>query len=157
MLLGKVNTLSIVIVFSSLPLMSDSNVTSHSSLVPDVPKFSITYQGDTLVCSPTELIKTKTHKDLVKYECQKKYIDQTIEKKQDDERGHAETQRLNEDVKSKIAQGPAYSVEIPLYDAGSPTRAKIIAQRQLENRPHGKYIRMLLPAKLYMSIRPQLI
>jgi predicted porin len=157
MLLGKVNTLLIVIVFSSLPLMAESNVTSPSSLDPDVPKFYITYQGDALVCSPTELIKKKTHKDLVKYECKKKDIDQTIEKKQDEERGHAETQRLNEDVKNKIAQGPTYSVEIPLYDADSPTRAKIIAQQQLNNRPHGKYIRMILPAKLYISIRPQLV
>lgn len=157
MLLGKINTLSIVIVFSSLPLMADNNVTSHSSLVPDVPNFSITYQGDALVCSPTGLIKQKTHKDLVKYKCQKVYANNQVEKKHDEVRGHNESQRLNQAAKEKMAQGAVYTVEVPLYDADSPLKARIIAERQLKNRPHGKYIRMLLPAKFYMSIRPQLV
>ena len=158
MLLRKVNTVSFLFVFSLLPLIADdkSNAIPNNTSTPDVPEFSITFQGDTLVCTPTELIKTKTHKDLVVYECQKGNIDYEIEKKQDEERGHAEIQRLTSDVKSKIDQGPVYSVEIPLHDANTPRRAKRIALQQIKNKPHGEYLRMILPAKLYMSIRPQL-
>ena len=156
MFLRSVITVSFLCVLLSFPLRSDENISSDH-VIPNVPEFSITYLGDSLVCSPTDLIKTKTHKDLVSYECQKKYAEQEIEKKQDEERGHAEAQRLNQDIKNKIAKGVTYTVEIPLYDAESPTRAKIIAQRQLNDKPHGKYLRMLLPAKFYMSIRPQLV
>jgi len=124
--------------------------------VPNILEFLITYEGQTLVCSPVGLIETKTHKDLVKYDCRKRYVEQEIVKKQDEQRGHAETQRLEDDVKNKIVKGVVYTVEIPLSDADSPTRAKIIALQQLKNKPHGKYLRMLLPAKLYVSIRPQL-
>jgi len=155
----KISTISFLVILSVLPLMADkedNNVLSSNSLIPDVPQFSITYQGEALVCSPTGLIKTKTHKDLVTYECQKAYADVESQKIQDAETGVAETKRLHEDVQNKIAQGTKYSVEIPIYDANSPTKAKIIAERQLNNRPYGKYFRMLLPAKLYLSIRPQL-
>jgi len=151
--LEKLNTLTIFALFSYLPLMAENNV---ASIVPNVAEFSITYESDTLVCSPIELIKTKTHKDLVRYECQKAYPAQEIEKDQEEQRGHAETQRLKSDVKNKMSKGLVYSVEIPLNDADSPTRRTKIALRQLEKKPHGKYLRMLLPAKLYVSIRPQL-
>ena len=135
----------------------NNNTLSINSEFPNVPKFSITYLDEALECSPTGLIKTKTHKDLVTYECQKQHADVKVEKKEDEERGYAEIQRLNQDVKNKIAQGMTYEVEIPLYDADSPTKARMIAQRQLNNKPYGEYLRMLLPAKLYMSIRPQLV
>ena len=153
MFLQKLNTLSVFALFSYLPLMAENNVASS---VPNVPEFSITYEGDKLVCSPIELIKTKIQKDLVRYECQKAYATQVIEKDREEQRGHAETQRLKSDVKNKMSKGLVYSVEIPLTDADSPTRRKIIALRQLEKKPDGKYLRMLLPAKLYVSIRPQL-
>lgn len=133
----------------------DNNVQSPNSSIPDVPKFSITYQNEDLVCSPTGLIKTKTRKDLVTYECQKEFLDVKIKKMRDAEHGVAETKRLRQSVKNKVAQGSKYLVEIPLYDTDSPRKARIIAEQQLKNRPHGKYLRMLLPAKLYMSIRPQ--
>lgn len=157
-MLRSISTISFLVVFSVLPLMADKeddNVLSPTTLIPDVPQLSITYQGEDLVCSPTGLIKTKTHKDLVTYDCQKVYTDVKSQKIQDVEPGVAETKQLLVDVKNKIAQGTKYSVEIPRYDADSPRKAKIIAERQLNNRAHGKYLRMLLPAKLYMSIRPQ--
>ena len=152
------NPISFVLFFL-LPLMADDNRTmvSNDTFIPKVPEFSITYLGEDLVCSPTGLIKTKTHKDLVTYDCQKHYAKDPLEIKQDDERGHAEIQRMNSDVKSKMEKGVVYSVEIPLYDANSPRKAKLIAEQQLKKRPYGKYLRMLLPAKLYMSIRPQII
>lgn len=126
------------------------------SPIPDVPEFSIIYERKGLLCFPIELIKKKTHKDLVKYQCQEKYTDQKGEKKQDEARGHAETERLSSEVKNKIAQGTVYSVEIPLYAVHRPERARILTEQELNNRPYGKYLRMLLPAKLYISIRPQL-
>lgn len=153
MLSGRVQTLSLLIIILTLPLKADEQ---NKTLIPDVPEFSITYQGDQLVCSPRNLIKTKTHKDLVKYECQKRYSEHKIEKIEDQQRGHAETQRWKSDVKNKMEKGVVYTVEIPLYDANSQRKAKIIALQQLKNRPHGKYLRMLLPAKIYLSIRPQI-
>ena len=155
--LHKINTILFLVALTVLPLMADkanNDVHSSDGLIPDVPKFSITYLGEALECSPAGLIKTKTHKDLVTYECQKAYAD-VKSKKQDAEPGVAETKRLQEDVQNKIVQGTTYSVEIPLYDAHGRTKAKIIAEGQLNNRPYGKYLRILLPAKLYMSIRPQ--
>ena len=82
-----------------LPLMADKEsgsalLSQTKSPILDVPAFSITYQGEALVCSPIELIKKKTRKDLVKYQCQAKYRDHEGEKKQDEARGHAETERL---------------------------------------------------------------
>ena len=147
--------------FTSLPLMADKESGSvlsalADSTIPDVPAFSITYQSEALLCSPIELIKTKTRKDLVKYQCQGKYADHEGEKNQDEERGHAETERLYKNVKNKIAQGADYTVLIPLNAAQSPQRARILAEQQLNDKPYGKYLRMLLPAKLYISIRPQL-
>ena len=152
-----VNTVSFLFIFFFSPLIAaeKNSVISNDTSIPDVPEFSITFQGDALVCSPTGLIKTKTRKDLVTYECQKPYTGQEIEKKQDEQRGHAETQRLKSEAKDKMAKGVVYNVEIPLYDAHSLTKAKLIALQQLKNRPHGKYLRMLLPAKIYLSIRPQ--
>lgn len=150
----RIKTNVFLMLLVTLPLMADKG-SDPKNLIPDVPEFSTTYQGESLLCSPTGLIKTKTHKDLVSYECQKKYTGEKIEKKQYTEPGLAETQQLKKDVQNKIAKGTIYSVEIPLYYAKSPRRAKIIAQRQLNNKPHGKYLRMLLPAKFYLSIRPQ--
>ncbi len=139
----------------TLPLMANQGSESKS-LIPDVPEFSITFQGKLLLCSPNGFIKTKTHKELVTYECQNEYTPDKIEKKQHTEPGMAETQQLKKDVQNKIAKGTIYSVEIPLYDAKNPRIAKITAARQLNNKPYGKYLRMLLPAKVYVSIRPQL-
>lgn len=158
LLLYKAITLLFITVLSVSSLMADhtsDNPLPANAITPNVPEFSITYQNEALMCSPTELIKTKTHKDLVAYECKKEYPDYKIEIKQYEERGQAETDRLHKDIKNKIAKGIVYSVEIPLKDVDSPTRARIIAEHQLNNRPYGKYLRMLLPAKLYLSIRPQ--
>jgi len=112
------------------------SVQTESSTVPDVPSFSITYLGESLVCSPTGLIKTKTHKDLVTYQCQNKYADNKGEKLQDEARGNDETKRMRNEIRNKMAQGAVYSVQIPLYDANSLTMAKLIATRQLNNSPY---------------------
>jgi predicted porin len=151
--------ISLFIIFLVLPLKADENrnLSSDHDLIPDVPDFSITYQDDTLICSPTGVIETKTHNDLVSYECQKRYFEHEIEKKEEDARGVVETQRLKSEVKQKTAKGAIYSVEIPLKDANSPTRARIIAQQQLKHGSYGQYVRIFLPAKLYMSIRPQFV
>lgn len=134
----------------TLPLMADDTIT------PNVPEFSITYQNEPLVCSPKEVIKTKTHKDLVAYECKKEQPGYEIEIKHHEERGQAETDRMHKDVTNKMTKGVVYSVEIPLKAADDPTKARKIAERQLNKRAYGKYLRMLLPAKLYLSIRPQI-
>lgn len=162
-LLHKVLIIFVVLVLAVLPLMAEKksgnrvSVQTESSTVPDVPKFSITYLGESLVCSPNGLIKTKTHKDLVTYQCKNEYADDKSEKLQDEARGNDETKRLRNEVRNKMAQGAVYSVQIPLYDANSPTMARLIAKRQLNNKPYGQYFRMFLPAKIYLSIRPQFV
>lgn len=158
MLLRSIITMLFLVVLTVLPLMADQesgNAPLTHNLIPDVPEFSITYLGESLVCSPTGLIKTKTHKDLVTYQCQNKYADNKGEKLQDEARGHDETKRMRNEIRNKMAQGAVYSVQIPLYDANSLTMAKLIATRQLNNSPYGQYLRMFLPAKIYLSIRPQ--
>ncbi len=157
---GRKKTKLFFMLFLTLPLIAEekaSAILPANNVIPDVPKFSITYQDEDLLCAPTGLIRTKTRKDLVTYECQKRYADVKSQKLKDAEPGVAESRRLKEDVLNKIEQGSTYRVEIPLYDADSPRKARIIAERQLNDRPHGKYLRMLLPAKLYMSVRPQLL
>lgn len=160
MSLDKMLMVLSLVILAILPLMADkvsgSTLSAQAeSPIPNVHEFSITYLGEALVCSPTGLIKTKTRKDLVTYQCQNKYADDKSEKKQDEARGNAETKRLRDQVKNKIAKGAVYSVQIPLYAAQNSTKARFIAEQQLNNKPYGKYIRMFLPAKIYLSIRPQ--
>lgn len=153
-LLSKMITMLFLVVLAVPPLMADN--TDDNLLPPNVPEFSIIYQNEVLICSPSELIKTKIHKDLIAYECKKEYSDNKIEIKHYEERGVAETDRLYKDSKNKIVKGTIYSVEVPLKAVNDPTRARKIAENQLNNRPYGKYLHLLLPAKFYLSIRPQL-
>lgn len=152
-----------LLIFTSLPLIAEKEPSSEllaqtdSNIVPDVPTFSLTYQGEVLVCVPTGLIKNKRRKELVTYQCQKEYSDNKNDTKQDEARGNEETQRMRNEVRNRIEEGVKYSVEIPLYDANSPSIARLIAKRQLNNSPHGQYLRMLLPAKIYLSARPQYV
>ena len=152
-LISIVNTKKIILLFTLTTLILTAKT---NSTVPDVPEFSMTYLGEALVCSPDGLIKTKTHKDQVTYQCSKMYTSSMGEKKEEEKRGADETRRLASQVKGQIAKGNTYSVQIPLYEASNPERAKLLAKRQLENKPYGKYLRMFLPAKIYLSIRPQL-
>jgi len=50
----------------------------------------------------------------------------------------------------------SYMVEINHSDALSPRIAAAVARRQLENQPYGKVLTWLLPARFYVSIRPQI-
>ena len=151
-ILHKIIIALLLATLSILPLIAEEG----GSPIPDVPEFSVTYEGEVLLCSPVELIKKKTLKNHVKYQCQRKYSDQKSHQNQEEAHGHEETQRLKKDLKNKIDQGTVYSVEIPLYAAHRPERAQILAEQQLKDNPYGKYLRMILPAKLYISLRPQL-
>lgn len=148
-LLHRIAILFSLVGFLALPLIADND------FIPNVPEFSITFQDEALLCTPTGLIKTKTHKEFVTYQCQKAYTNDMSQRAQNVEPGHAEIKRLSKNVQNKIAQGTIYTVEIPLHDAKSPTKSRIIAELQLNNMPYGKYLRMLLPAKFYLSLRPQ--
>lgn len=144
-----------LILLGSLSLKADELNDTHT-LIPGVADFSINYLNEFYQCSPTGLIKTKTRKDKVTYECKKKYPDDSIMSIEDVQSGDAEAQRLRKEVKNNVTKGVSYTVEIPLYDADSPEKSRLIAQQQLNNKPYGKYLRMFLPAKIYLSIRPQL-
>lgn len=133
----------------------NNNTHPGNTLIPDVPQFSISYQGEALQCSPTGQFKTSARKDIVTYECQKAHTKVKSQNLQDVEPGNDEAKRFREEVKNKIEEGAKYSIEIPLNDAKNPTRRRVIAEQQLYNKPYGKYLRRLLPAKLYLSLRPQ--
>ena len=99
-LLRKAITLLSFAVLSVSPLIADNNSDKQLS---DIPEFSITYQNETLICSPTALIKTKINIGLVEYECKKASPESEIDITKHEERGQAETSRLHKDVKNKIS------------------------------------------------------
>lgn len=140
----------------TLSAKNNNVLVQDDNIIPDVPKFSITYLDEALVCSPLELIKTKSHKDFVTYKCSKKNVPSVSKKKENEKRGVDETSRLTKAVKEQIEQGSVHTVQIPLSSAHNPIQSQLIAEQQLKDRPHGKYIRMFLPAKIYLSLRPQL-
>ena len=125
--------------------------------VSDFPSFSLTYDEKFLSCSPVKLIKTKTRKNRVEYKCVSAYADRSTKKKrvQKEERGRSETERLRQDLEKKKNEGLSYTVEIATVDAKRPQLAAKIAKRQLENKLYGKVLSWILPARFYVSIRPQ--
>jgi hypothetical protein len=128
--------------------------------IPDTPSFSINFKGEDLKCYPIKFIKKKTRKNVIKYQCLKKNIPvQYIEEKEqvaaDEQTGRDETKKLRLEIKNKENVGNIYTIEIPEKDAYSPWLARNIAKLKLNNTYYFKYITWLLPAKFYISLRPQ--
>jgi len=131
----------------------------HLDMISEVPSFSLIYEGQPLYCSPIKLIYTKTHKNKVTYHCVSKNpgtpkIKQKIS--QEEKRGRSETDRLRADLEKKQEEDISYTVQINHSDATRPRVVAIVARQQLENRHYGKILTWLLPARFYVSIRPQL-
>jgi len=140
--------------------MDGSLLLKKEEKIPDVPTFTVKYNGDTLECFPNRLIRKKTRKDMIEYRCIKKYIAASssadTEISGNEQRGRDETKRLRQDVEDRKKTGRITTVEIQKSDAYRPWIASYVAKRKLEDRFYAKYINWMLPARFYISLRPQI-
>ncbi|MEA3417893.1 MAG: hypothetical protein U9Q90_00735 [Campylobacterota bacterium] len=147
----------------ALPLMADKKSEnpqpgSTQSSIPDAPSFSVKNKGETLECSPVSLVKKKDLKDLVKYRCRNKnaVLPDAEEENDDELYGQNDTERLRRSIEDRTDEGVVYTVRIPQSDVNNIILARFSAKQQLNNRFYAGFINKLLPAKLYVSFRPQL-
>jgi predicted porin len=128
--------------------------------IPDVPTFDIEYNDKDLKCYPIRVIKKKYYQDRVEYYCINRDIkisDNSIVDDIDKEHGQIDTEQLITASKDKIDQGAIYKVDILLSDAKSGYWSAFMAKQQLNKKNRLlNYIDILLPAKYYISLRPQL-
>lgn len=129
--------------------------------VPYIDSFELRYKNQNLICYPTQIIRKKTKKDLVSFSCIKKdipieYIPQEQQVSYKEQQGRDETKKLKLQIKDKENIGMIYKVDIPLSETNSKWRKKSIAKHQLNNTYYIKYLQWMLPAKFYISIRPQI-
>ncbi len=157
-----------IIVFSLmfLPLFAEekpkitSLLSDKKEIVPDVPTFSLDYEGEALKCYPTQYDDKHFYERRVEYRCIRKDIkitDTEISSTVSDGEatGRDETKRLQDEIKRKKNIGSIYTVRIPERYARIPWRASNIAKGQLRDGFFQHYLKWLLPAKLYLSVRPQ--
>ena len=131
-----------------------------SEPIPDVPSFELTYKEEELKCYPNKLIRKKTHKNLIEFICMKKSVSVLLPDKEklstEDEKGRNKVKRLRQELEEKVNTGAIYKVQIPQNSAKHPWLARKTAKDILNKSYYVKYLRWLLPAKLYVSLRPQL-
>lgn len=133
---------------------------NSSEPIPDVPSFEIDFEGESLKCFPNKLIRKKNHKNLIEFICMKKSISVLFPDKEtlsdEDEKGRNRVKILRRQLEEKVNTGAIYKVQIPKNYAKHPWIARNIAKEELNKNYYGKYLRWFLPAKLYVSLRPQL-
>jgi len=132
----------------------------HKDNIPDLPTFDIVHNDKKLRCYPIKLIKKKYHQDRVEYYCINRDIkisDNGIVDDIDKVHGQVDTEKLMEAAKDKVDQGAMYKVDILLSDAKSSYWSSFMAKQQLTKKSQlFDYIDILLPAKYYISLRPQI-
>ena len=129
-----------------------------NSTQPNVPSFSFHYKGETLHCEPQKTITSKNRRNLVEYTCiykNKNIINKQDSVLKDDNQGRSEAERLRQEVKNNGQRNIPYTVKISQKDVYHPYVAANSAKRQLENRFYGEVLDKLLPARFYISLRPQ--
>ncbi len=160
-----VKNLLILFPLAFLPLSAEKASTLDilsvkEKVVPNVPSFFVDYRGEALKCYPIRYIDHKLGGRQIEYRCIKKDIDITPEEidsfaNNGEATGTDETERMKEEIKYKKNIGTMYTVTIAERNAYSPWKASILAKRELENGLFYRYFSVLLPAKLYISARPQ--
>ena len=158
-----------IIIFLSLLLLplwaesqSDISLLSsdHNETIPNVPSFTLDFNNENLECSPNKLIRRKSHKHIIEFLCIKKISVLPANHKTDSDystkKGRDKTKILRREIQEKENIGTIYKVQIPQNKVNRPRIASRIAKRQLNDSFDGKYARLILPAKLYASVRPQL-
>ena len=148
-----------------LPLLAEkapaSTLLSRSEkVVPNVPPFYVDYKDEALKCYPIQYIDDTLNGRQIEYRCIKKNIDITPEEigafiDNGEATGTDETVRMREEVKYKKNIGTMYTVKIAERNAYRPWKASFMAKRELDNGLFFRYLRWMLPAKLYISVRPQ--
>lgn len=148
-----------------VPLHAEMNVNTNTAAqdkpIPNVPSFDFSYKGENLSCYPSSLIETKTKKNFVEFVCvqrnlAKRLIPKTNDVSSQEDRGRQETKRLQQAIKDQKNIGSIYYVKIPEGEAKYPSLAAYEAKHVLDNNYYfGKFVRWLLPAKFYISLRPQ--
>lgn len=149
-----------------LPLFAEgksetiSLLSTKKEIVPDVPAFSLNFKGEALKCYPTRYDTKHFYEREVEYQCIRKDIkitDTEIDNIVSDGEatGQDETKRMRDEIKNKQNIGAIYTVQIPERYAKTPWRARSFAERQLKSGFFQNYLRWLLPAKFYLSVRPQ--
>ena len=133
---------------------------TKNKVVPDVPSFFVNYKGNALKCYPIRYIDNHLGGRQIEYQCIKKDIDIAHEKTNafiDNGKvtGIDETKKMKEEIKYKKNIGTMYTVKIAERNAYNPKKASFIAKRELDNDIFFRYIHWLLPARLYVSARPQ--
>lgn len=150
--------LLLLLFFPQLSLSAQkTNLLYEGAKIPNVPSFSFYYKGKQLTCYPLKLIKKSSYKDRIEYICINKDIKITKNETEeiDKEQGQIATEDLISTVKSKIDIGETYRVQIDARDANNRKKIQFLAKQQLLNRRYGKLLTMILPAKIYASLRPQ--
>jgi len=141
-----------------LDIIANSSISD--SPIPDLPPLDIVHDGESLTCYPIKIIKQKYHEDRVQYYCLSSNIkisDSDMAETIDKDHGQAATEKLIEAVKDKVDKGNTYNVDILLSDAKRGSWAAFFLKRELKNKGIvSKIIDTLLPAKYYISLRPQL-
>ena len=134
--------------------------TLSNSPIPNLPPIDIKHDGSNLTCYPIKMIKQKYHKERVQYYCISRNIkisDNDTVDNIDKDHGQVGTEKLIEAVKDKADQGNTYKVDILLSDAKKSSWAGFFLKRELkEGGSLSRIINILLPAKYYISFRPQL-
>ncbi len=156
----------VLLALAFLPLfgeeIADTSVT-HSikkEKIPNVPVFPLNYKDEALKCYPVRYINKNFYEREIEYVCLRKDIKVTDGKINDvvedgEATGQEETDRMREEVKNKQNMGATYTVHIPERNARNIWKASSIASRQLKSGFFQNHLRWLLPAKLYISARPQ--
>ena len=163
------NSLGVVctLLFIVMPVYAQMNVvestTTKDEKIPDVPIFNFSYKGERLRCYPSSLVETKSKKKMIEFVCVQRNLAERLISENDDisseeDRGRKETKRFQQVIKDKKDTGVIYHVKIPAGDARYPGLAAREAKQVLAtNYYFGKYLRWFLPAKFYMSLRPQYV
>ena len=165
----KVHTIKSFIILLSLaflPLSAKeapkitSLLSDKEEKVPNVPTFSLDFKGESLTCYPIRYNDKHFYERQIKYRCIRKDIklaDTEISEVLSDGEatGQEETKRFQEEIKSKRNIGTIYTVNIPERYARTPWRARNVAERELRSGFFHRYLAWLLPAKFYLSARPQ--
>ncbi len=162
----RINFFIILLTFAFLPLLGEETlkISSLPSLekekVPDVPIFSLNFKGEALKCYPVRYINKKFYEREIEYKCLRKDIEITDIQTDDvildgEATGQDETQRMKEEVKNRQNIGAIYTVHIPERNARNTWKASSMAHRELRNGFLYNHFVWLLPAKLYVSVRPQ--
>jgi hypothetical protein len=129
--------------------------------IPNVDAFSLDYKNESLMCYPTKIIRKKSRKDLVSFVCIKKdipiqYIPQEKQVSPTEQQGRDETKKLKLQIANKENIGIIYNVSIPIKDTSSLWLSRTIAKQQLNDNYYIEYLHWFLPAKFYISLRPQI-